>query len=186
MKRRGLKYMIIGFLLILLDVHIFIDVLPDPVGYALIGSGIVKLGTGGIQAKKSGITAYIMMILSIPTLFLPGEVFQEMQTASMGWLFYGFVNSVGDLILMYFVFSLLLHEVEYPVDKEENHNRVRKMMIIYMSIALSGTFLQPFLLNMEQNSALFLGIASVALWLIVQISFLVLLRSLQNTFPTDI
>lgn len=186
MKRCGLKYMIIGFLFILFDVHIFIDVLPDPVGYALIGSGIVKLGTGGIRTKKAGITSYIMMILSIPTLFLPAEVFQEMQTTSMGWLFYGFVISVGDLILMYFVFRLLLHEVEYPVDQEENHIRVRKMMILYMSIALSVTFLQPFLLNMEQNSALLLGIASIALWLIVKIAFLVLLRSLQNTFPTNI
>ena len=186
MKRRGFKYMIIGFFFFFFYGNIFIDVLPDPVGYALIGSGIVKLGTGGIQTKKAGIIAYIMMILSIPTLFLPAEVFQEMQTASMGWFFYGFVISVGDLILMFFVFRLLLHEVEYPADQEENRNRVRKMMIIYMSIALSVTFLQPFLLNMEQNSALFLGIASIVLWLIVQIAFLILLRSLQNTFPTNI
>lgn len=185
MKRLGFKHMIIGFLLILLDVHIFIDVLPDPVGYVLIGSGIVKLGAGGIKSKRAEITAYFMMILSIPTVILSGQVFQEMQTANLGWLLYGFVILVGDLILMYFVFRLLLHDVEYPVDKEGNRNRIKKMMIIYMGIALSLTFLQPFLLNMEQNSALVLGIGLIVLSLLVHIAFLVLLRSLQTTFPKD-
>ncbi|HSO59067.1 MAG TPA: hypothetical protein VLQ66_12705 [Paenisporosarcina sp.] len=175
--------MIIGFLLILLDIHIFIDVLPNPVGYLLIGVGIVKLGTGGLQAKKAAMTAYIMMVLSLPTVFLSGEVLQHMQSASLGWVLYGFVTSIGDLILVYFVFRMILHEVEYPINQEENQNRVRKMMIIYMSIALSITFLQPFLLNMEQNAAMVLGIMCIVLFLIVHIAFLVLLRVLQKTFP---
>ena len=184
MKRLGFMNMIIGFLLILLDIHIFIDVLPDPVGYILIGIGVVKLGTGGLQAKRAEMTAYIMMVLSLPTLFLSSEVLQQMQSVSMGWVLYGFVMSIGDLILVYFVFRMLLHEVEYPINQEENHNRVRKMMIIYMSIALSITFLQPFLLNMEQDIAIVLGIMSIALFLFVHIAFLVLLRVLQKTFPT--
>jgi len=182
MKRLGFKNMIIGFLLILLDIHIFIDVLPDPVGYLLIGAGIVKLGTGELQARRAEMTTYIMMVLSLPTLFLSGEVLQHMQSASMGWVLYGFVMSIGDLILVYFVFRMLLHEVEYPIYQEENQNRVRKMMIIYMSIALSITVLQPFLLNMEQNTAMVLGIMSIVLFLIVHIAFLVLLRVLQKTF----
>jgi len=33
--RRGLKYIIIGFLLILFDIHLFIDILPDPIGYLI-------------------------------------------------------------------------------------------------------------------------------------------------------
>ena len=184
MKRHGFKNIIIGFLLILLDIHIFIDVLPDPIGYLLIGVGIVKLGTGGLQAKKAEMTAYILMVLSLPTLFLSGEVLQQMQLASLEWVLYGFVISIGDLILVYFIFLLLLHEVEYPINQEENHNRVRKMMMIYMSIALSITFLQPFLLNMEQNTAMVLGIMSIVLFLSVHIAFLVLLRVLQKTFPT--
>lgn len=183
MKRLGFKNMIIGFLLILLDIHIFIDVLPDPVGYLLIGVGIIKLGTGGLQAKKAEMTAYIMMVLSLPTFFLSGEVLQHMQSASMGWILYGFVTSIGDLILVYFVFRMLLQEVEFPINQEENHNRVRKMMVIYMSIALCITFLQPFLLNMEENTAMVLGIIFIVLFLSVHIAFLVLLRVLQKTFP---
>lgn len=104
----------------------------------------------------------------------------------MWWVLYGFVMSIGDLILVYFVFRMLLHEVDYPINQEENHNRVRKMMIIYMSIALSITFLQPFLLNMEQNTAMVLGIMSIVLFLFVHIAFLVFLRVLQKTFPTAI
>lgn len=186
MKRRGFKYMIIGFLFALLDIHLFIDVLPDPVGYVLIASGIVKLAAGRPNAKKAEITAYIMMVLSIPTFFFSGEVLQQMQSESIGWQSLGIVVSIGHLILVYFIFHMLLHEVEYLLDAEELHSRIRKMMIIYMSIALSSAFLQPFLLNMEEGIALRLGIGILMLMLIVHIAFLVHLRGLQKTFPTAI
>lgn len=184
MKRLGFKYMIIGFLFVLLDIHILIDVLPDPVGYILIGSGIVKLAAGQPNAKKAEITAYIMMVLSIPTFFLSGEVLHQMQSESIGWQSYGFAVSLVHLILVYFIFGMLLTEVEYLLHAEVLRVRVRKMMIIYMSIGLSTAFLQPFLLNIDENIALVLGIGIIVLSLIVQLAFLVHLRGLQKTFPS--
>ncbi len=184
MKRLGFKYMIIGFLFVLLDIHILFDVLPDPVGYILIVSGILKLAAGQPNAKKAEITAYIMMVLSIPTFFLSGEVLQQMQSESIGWQSYGFAVSIVHLILVYFVFGMLLTEVEYLLNAEVLHGLIRKMMIIYMSVELSTAFLQPFLLNIDEGIALVLGIGIIVLSLIVQIAFLMHLRGLQKTFPS--
>ncbi|HLG27746.1 MAG TPA: hypothetical protein VI423_08170 [Paenisporosarcina sp.] len=103
-----------------------------------------------------------------------------MQSESIGWQSYGFVVSIGHLILVYFLFRMLLHEVEYLLDAEELYSRIRKMM----SIELSSAFLQPFLVNIEESIALVLGIGTIVLSLIVHIAFLVHLRGLQKTFPT--
>ena len=185
MKRQGFKYMITGFLFILLDIHAFIDVLPDPVGYLLIGLGVLKIVANGKNAKKAEITAYILMILSIPTLVFSGEVLQQMQTDSTGWQLYGFVLSMGHLILMYFVFLMLLHEVEYLNDEETVQLRVHKMMRFYMAITLSSAFIQPFLMNVNQDIQLVVGIPLIVVTLIAQIIFIVHLRGLQKTFPND-
>lgn len=185
MKRQGFKYMITGFLFILLDIHAFIDVLPDPVGYLLIGLGTLKIVANGKNAKKAEITAYILMIFSIPTLVFSGEVLQQMQTDSTGWQLYGFVLSMGHLILMYFVFLMLLHEVEYLNDEETVQLRVHKMMRFYMAITLSSAFIQPFLMNVNKDLQLVVGIPLIVVTLIAQIIFIVHLRGLQKTFPND-
>lgn len=185
MKRQGFKYMITGFLFILLDIHAFIDVLPDPVGYLLIGLGTLKIVANGKNAKKAEITAYILMIFSIPTLVFSGEVLQQMQTDSTGWQLYGFVLSMGHLILMYFVFLMLLHEVEYLNDEETVQLRVHKMMRFYMAITLSSAFIQPFLMNVNQDIQLVVGIPLIVVTLIAQIIFIAHLRGLQKTFPKD-
>lgn len=185
MKRQGFKYMITGFLFILLDIHAFIDVLPDSGGYLLIGLGILKVVAGGKNAKKAEMTAYMLMVLSIPTLVLSGEVLQQMQTDSIGWHLYGFVLSIGHLILMYYLFLMLLNEVEYLNDEETIQQRVLKMMRFYMATTLSSAIIQPFLMNANQDIQLVVGISLIVATLVAQITFIVHLRGLQKTFPND-
>ena len=127
-----------------------------------------------------------MMVLSIPSFIWSSEVLQQMQSESISGQSFGFVVSIGHLILVYFIFGMLLHEVEYLLVAEELHSRIRKMMFIYMSIALSSAFLQPFLLNIKESIAMGLGIGIIVLMLMVQIAFLVHPRGLQKTFPIAI
>lgn len=183
MKRRGFKHMLTGFLFILLDIHLFVDILPDPLGYGLIAAGIHKLSAEGKHAKNAVTTAYILLILSIPTFIFSGPAMETMQNDSMGWLIYGVAVSIGHLILMYFTFQMLMNEVDYPVNAVEIRVRVRKMMVFYMSMMLSAQLLHPFLFNMNQDSALILGILIIGLTLIATIAFLVHLRGLQKMFP---
>ena len=185
MKRRGFKQLLTGFLFIFLDIHLFVDVLPDPLGYGLIASGIYKLSAEGQNAKNAVMTAYILLILSIPTFIFSGPVMETMQNDSMGWQIYGVSVSIGHLILMYFTFLLLMKEMDYPSDADEIRVRVRKMMVFYMSMMLSAQLLHPFLFNMNQDSALILGILIIGLTLIATIAFLVHLRGLQKIFPAE-
>lgn len=185
MKRRGFKHMLTGFLFILLDIHLFVDILPDPLGYGLIAAGIHKLLTEGQNSKNAIMTAYFLLILSIPTFIFSGPVMETMQNDSMGWLIYGVAVSISHLILMYFTFLMLMNEVDYPVDAVEIRVRVRKMMFFYMSMMLSAELLHPFLINMNQESASMLGILIIALALIATIAFIVHLRGLQKMFPAE-
>lgn len=177
--------MITGFLLVLLDVHIFFDFLPDPLGYLLIASGIHQLAAGKSNAKKAEITAYVLMALSIPTLFLSGEVLTQMQVNSTSWLIYGFNVTLIDLILMYYVFRMLMHEVDYPIEAAEKQNGIKKIMIVYMTITLTSTFIQSFLINMKQDVQSTVAVAIIVLTLSVHVAFIITLRNQQKTFPPD-
>ena len=182
-NRRGFKYMIFGFLLVLRDVHIFFDILPDPLGYILIASGIQHIATRKTNAKNAELTAYFLMALSIPTLFLSTEVLNQMQDNNIGWLLYGLSVTLVDLILMYFVFRMLIHEVDYSIDPDEKQKSARKMMIIYMTIALTTAFIQPFLINMKQDFQSTVAVITILLMLTVHVAFIIFLRNLQKTFP---
>ncbi|MGE6486684.1 hypothetical protein [Paenisporosarcina sp. NPDC076898] len=180
--RRAFKYMIGGFLLVLIDIHNF-DILPDPIGYMMIASGIHQLGARQPNALRAEITAYLLMALSIPTLFLSGQLLNPMQINSTGWVAYGLSVTVTNLILIYFVFRMLIHEVDYPIETAEKPNRTRKLMIVYMAISLSSAFIQPFLIHMKQGVQSSILVATIVLTLAVHIAFIVHLRTLQKTFP---
>ena len=184
-NRRAFKYMIGGFLLVLIDIH-NLDILPDPLGYMMIASGIHQMGARQPNAFKAEITAYLLMALSVPTLFLSGQLLNPMQINSTGWLLYGLSVTITNLILMYFVFRMLIHEVEYPIETAEKQNRTRILMKVYMTISLSSAFIQPFLFHMKQDVQSTIAITTIVLTLAVHIAFIVHLRTLQKTFPIDL
>jgi len=183
--RRAFKYMIGGFLLVLIDIHNF-DILPDPLGYMMIALGIHQLGARKPNAFKAEITAYLLMALSIPTIFLSGQLLNPMQFNSIGWLAYGLSVTTTNLILMYFLFRMLIHEVDYPIENDEKQNRTSILMNIYMAISLSSAFIQPFLIHMKQDVQTTIAMAIIVLTLAVHIAFILHLRILQKTFPVHL
>ena len=62
-----------GFLFVFLEIHIIIDILPDPIGYFMIFSGLILL-LKNIPDSKPGKHAMrwaqALIILSIPSVFL--------------------------------------------------------------------------------------------------------------------
>ena len=46
--RNPFKYILTGYILIFLDIHLIIDILPDPIGYFMI-----LLGTRKIELNES-------------------------------------------------------------------------------------------------------------------------------------
>lgn len=179
--RRGFKYIIVGFLLILFDIHIFIDILPDPIGYLMIIVGIGKIDFKDASTHPTSILATILLFFSIPTLFLDGQFFTKQIGISQWWGIYSNVLSLLDIILVYFLFQLI-KEVVKILHSPELTLKTQQMYKWYMIIMLSVLFTQPFLINTNVQLATGLSLLLVAFALIIHIMFIFFLRTIQKQF----
>ncbi len=179
--RKGFKYIIIGFLLILLDIHIFIDILPDPIGYLMILLGIEKLEFKESSTHPTSIVATISLFFSIPTVFLDGQFFTQQIGISQWWGVYSNVLSLLDVILVYFLFQIIRSIVKM-LHSHELTLKTEQMYKWYMVVMLTVLFIQPFLLNIGGRPAIGLMLLLVFFALITQITFLFFLRTIQKQF----
>lgn len=179
--RRGFKYIIVGFLLILFDIHILIDILPDPIGYLLIGLGIGKLDFKEASTNPTSILATILLFYSLPTLFLDGQFFSQQIGLSQWWGIYSTVLSLLNIILVYFLFQLIKDIVKI-LHSSELTLKTKQMYKWYMIIMLTVSFTQPFLINMDVQLATGLGLLLVAFSLITHLTFIFFLRTIQKQF----
>ncbi|MET0786447.1 MAG: hypothetical protein ABWY25_07070 [Paenisporosarcina sp.] len=178
--RNAFKYMLTGYILIFLDIHLIIDILPDPIGYFMILQGTQKIEFDESGMHPARIIATLMFFLSLPSVLINPQSFQNQ--APEWWGIYTTATGLLDLILVYFLFQLikkvveLLHSPELSIKTENTYKG-------YMVVMLIILFIQSFLINMSEQTAtgfaIFLGLAGF----ITQITFLVFLRTLQKQFP---
>ena len=179
--RVAFKYIIIGFLLILFDIHVFIDILPDPVGYLMIFIGTRKLEFKGSSTHPTSVVASILIFASLPTIFLDAQFFSQQVSIGECWGIYRNVLSLLDIILVYFLFQLI-KDVVKTLNSFELIRKTEKMYKWYMIVMLTVLFIQPFLLNINGQAAIGLMLLVVACALITQISFIFFLRNIQKQF----
>lgn len=179
--REGFKYIIIGFLLILLDIHIFIDILPDPIGYLMILLGLGKLEFKEASTHPTSVVATILLFYSIPTLFLNGQFFTQQIGILQWWGIYSNVLSLLNVILVYFLFKIIKNIVKM-LHSPELTLKTEQMYKWYMVVMLTVLFIQPFLINMSGPPAIGFMLLVVAFALITQITFLFYLRTIQKQF----
>jgi hypothetical protein len=179
--RKGFKQLIIGFILILLEIHIFVDFLPDPLGYFLIFSGIVKLERKKESTHPAGRMAILLMLVSIPTFFISQQSLNQPTGGMEWWGYYGTILSILKIILVYFIFQLIRNVVQ-TLHSVELAKRTESMYRWYMGVMLIVTFIQPFLINFSGNGNGVLIIVLIASALIIEIVFLFFLRSIQKEF----
>lgn len=178
--RNAFKYILLGYILIFLDIHLIIDILPDPIGYFMILRGTRKIEFNESGMHPARIVATLLLFLSIPNVFINPHLFQNQ--APEWWGIYTTAMGLLDLILVYFLFQLikkvveLLHYLELTIKTENTYKGYMVVMLIILLI-------QPFVINMSEHTAtgfiLFISLAGV----ITQITFLVFLRTLQKQFP---
>jgi len=178
--RNAFKYILTGYILIFLDIHLIIDILPDPIGYVLILQGVRKIQFNESQLHPASIVATLLLFLSIPTVFINPQLFQNQ--AEEWWGIYTTTMGVLDLILVYFLFQLikkvvdLLHSSQLTIRTENTYKG-------YMVVMLSILFIQTFLTNLSEHTATGFAIFIILAGVITQITFLVFLRTLQKQFP---
>ncbi|WP_391204850.1 hypothetical protein [Psychrobacillus sp. L4] len=179
--RDGFKQLIIGFLFVLIKIHIVVDLLPDFLGYIFIYNGIKQIATLSSQSyEKLKILSIILVIASIPNFFLNDQVIQQ-----SGWFsYYPIFLSLLKVILVYFLFDLL-RSVAKLLPSNDALQATNRMYTWYLTIVLGSLFVQSLLMNFPINIAFSAMIFIVISVLVIEISFLVYLRNMQKRFPSD-
>lgn len=179
--RNGFKQLIIGFLFVLIKIHIVVDLLPDFLGYIFIYNGIKQIATLSSQSyERLKVLSIILTVVSVPNFFLNDQIIQH-----SGWFsYYPICLSLLKVILVYFLFDLL-RGVAKLLPSNEALLATNRMYTWYMSIILGILFFQSILMNISINIELSISIIIIVLDLIVEIAFLIYLRNMQKRFPSD-
>ncbi|MFT4415058.1 hypothetical protein ACLM5H_14450 [Fredinandcohnia humi] len=171
-----------GFILIFLEIHIFIDLLPDPVGYYLIFSGVNATTKGNRNADRIKILASILIIVSIPTVVVQQTVGMNavghIEAISL-WFIYTTILAIVKLILVFFVFQFIM-EIVMTLSDEALIKRSSQAFKVYMVLMLIITFSHSFVMNIWSDLVAAYLLFTIPISIGLEIMFLVLLRKLHK------
>ncbi|WP_085993556.1 hypothetical protein [Oceanobacillus senegalensis] len=169
-----------GFLIVLIEIHLFaFDVLPDPVGYYFIYSGISMLLYDYPLGKKASNWAIVLCFLSIPSVFISqNEVNQMVEVISFSQI-YTTIMGIVKVILSFYVLQLMLKIAEER-GGDDLRNGTSKFFRIYIITMMSVQILTPFAMNTHGNLLIMSTFITVLLVLILEIMFLVLIRRFKK------
>lgn len=176
MLYEGFRKIFWGFILVFIEIHLMvIDILPDPIGYFLIFSGINLLNNHFDYKNKGKHVALSLVFLSIPTLFIQNQAVEQMSGLAMYLSLIGILN----LILVYYIFQLMV----LIANKRKDHSlfkRTTTTFRIYMVLMFLVTFLEAFFINMTESMRMGFIVLSAIFGLALNIFFLVLLSKFSK------
>ncbi|MCH1626707.1 hypothetical protein [Fredinandcohnia quinoae] len=171
---QGFKRLFWGYLLILLEIHyLVVDILPDPLGYYLICSGVVKLSREFPLSTKAKNLAILMIFISIPTVFIQ----QNAPELNQNWLWSSYATAIDilNLILVFYLFQVIM-KVATKLGDLALISRSAITFKVYIIVMLIITFSQSFLMNTTSDWMYGYAIITIPISLIMEILFLLLLR----------
>lgn len=176
MLYEGFRKIFWGFILVFLEIHLMvIDILPDPIGYYLIFSGVNLVNNHYGIRNKGKYVALGLVILSIPTLFIQNQTVVQMSASAM----YLSLMNILNLILAYYIFQLM---VSIATKREDEALRVRTETTFrtYMALMFLFAFLEAFSINMTESMRMGFIVFSAFFGLVMNIIFLVLLSKFSK------
>ncbi|MBY0098593.1 hypothetical protein [Mesobacillus maritimus] len=171
MLYEGFRKIFWGFILVFVEIHLMvIDILPDPIGYYLIFSGVHLVNNYFGFNNKGKHVALGLVFLSLPTLFIQNQSVIQMSASSIYLSLIGILN----LVLAFYLFQLM---VSISKQREDNplHQRTTTTFIIYMVTMFFLTFLEAFSINMTEGTMMWFIVFSAIFGLVINIFFLALL-----------
>ncbi|SEN63964.1 hypothetical protein SAMN05192533_11671 [Mesobacillus persicus] len=183
----GFRRIFWGFIFIFLEIHIIaIDILPDPVGYYLILSGLNLMKSRYHLNVKANYVATLLVLVSIPTVFLQNNAIDQLGSASLitGWSIYMSVIGVLNLVLAYFIFRVM---ISIATNRGDDHllRRTTNTFKAYMIIMLLITFFESFAMNMTRDLLMGYVTISAIFGLTMNIILLVLLSRFSKLDDND-
>lgn len=171
-----------GFLFALVEIHIMIDILPDPVGYFLICSGIASLLAEFPVGGKAYYLAMALGFATIPTIFIPQNAYDGTLQLVQFWGMYAFFVGIVKLVLVFYVFQLMIEiagKREWGLVKRTNAT-----FKYYISIMLVLQLYYTFTINLYGGFLSVITFFVVSAGMVMEIVFLVLLfrfRKIQGS-----
>jgi len=172
----GFRKIFWGLIFVFIEIHIIaIDILPDPVGYFLIYSGMNLVNNHFEVGSRGNFIALVLVYFSLPTVFLQNTSIEQIS----GWFFYLSVMGIFNLVLAFYIFQIM---VLFATERKEN-NLLRRTVTtfrVYMISMLLITFFEPFAMNMNLTEGTGYFAFSAAFGLMMNIIFLVLLSKFSK------
>ncbi|MFS0821893.1 hypothetical protein [Bacillus sp. 1P02SD] len=172
-----------GYLFILLEIHLFfVDILPEPIGYYLIFSGIAAVPAENLIGNKLKKLLIGLIIISIPTVFIQQNATGTEFGSFLGISLLGYYTSLLEilkLVLVFFLFQLIM-EVVTATNDEFLARRSAQTFKIYMTVMLLITLSHTFAMNLSSNVMAGYLFFTIPVGLIMEIMFLVLLWKLHK------
>ncbi|MFE6169271.1 hypothetical protein [Viridibacillus arvi] len=171
----GFKHLFIGYLFLLINIYIVVDIMPNFIGYILISSGIAKIAAEGKETMRAQLLAILLAVYSLPHFFLQDQV-----RASYNWgEYYDLSYGLLQVIQVYFLF-VVIQSVFTSLAAVKLSKITNKIGIWYLSIHLLSLFTMTLIINtLGMLQVTFLFIMS-ALPLIINIVFIIYLRKMQK------
>jgi hypothetical protein len=171
-----------GFFLVLIEIHlIVVDVLPDPLGYLFIYMGVHSLGKNMSASTKAEYLSLALLFLSIPTLFIQNQQLNEFAYGMTlnGWSIYLIIIGFLKLILVFYVLKVMV-AIAQERGEVALFKRTNSVFRIYMIVMLISSLSHSFFMNMTNNFLVPFMIFMMISSLIMEITFLVLIRRFKK------
>lgn len=177
------KQMFWGFVFILLEIHlIYIDILPEPIGYYLIFASLVGVPSESRTGNLLKKLLIMLVLISIPTVFIQQNVNGNELGSFVGisiWDTYTFFLEILKLVIVFLVVQLIMTVVSTLGD-EFLISRSSQTFKIYMTVMLFITLFNTFAMNLSRDIITGFLFFTIPLGLIMEIMFLVLLWKLHK------
>ncbi|MBO8172132.1 MAG: hypothetical protein H0Z33_09580 [Bacillaceae bacterium] len=176
-----------GFLMVLIDIFLFrLDLFPDFVGFLIIHAGLRKLELRDREFVIAKKWTTALVFLSFPALYqFSPNVLNGIVLSNRLWLSITFSIVLGlmHLILVYYIVKGMIHLVES--EKQTLARKSEKRLNFYVGGILVSLVILTFIFNVPEQIGAFLLIGSSVISLIVEISFLVLLKEYQRLYQVE-
>lgn len=176
MLYKGFRKIFWGFIFVFIEIHIIaIDILPDPVGYFLIYTGMKLVNIHDEFGSGGKFIAFGLVYFTLPTVFLQNTTIEHIS----GWFIYMSVIGILNLVLAFYILQMM---VLIATGRKENHllRRTETSFKFYMISVMVITFFEPFALNMNLTEGTGYFMFSSLLGFIMNIIFLVLLSKFSK------
>ncbi|MGG1636754.1 hypothetical protein [Paenibacillus sp. NRS-1760] len=169
--RRELRRLGWGLVIAMIDIRLgYFDLLPDIIGYLMVLSALQHLGSIHSAYKKAKYISIVLIILTIPVLFIQTNVtITEFSSIPLAVHFYSQLLFILHILMAYWIFNGLIEMLKQDGAVQLLDTAISRRNT-YLVFNILMVIIYPFLLNVEDS------------WVMLLIAFGILLFIMELLF----